>query len=644
LAFVPDSTILVTGASGGNVALWDAATGDKARQLQGPSDDYPSSFSFSPDGKTLAAGFSKNIIIWDITSGQLINTITLDLNPVRINSLAYSPNGKSLAIGTEIGALIIWDIAKNQPQASLIAYSYLSSLAFSPDGSLLATVSPGSPVVLWDTNRWVKRALITEYVQSGAASSLVFSPDGTILAITGLENTIDLWDVDHLVKLASIKGHSDFVLNLAYSPDGNILASGSSDQTVLLWDAHQVEPLQGTLAPTPTVMPDDVTYVFPQPFKPERPIAISGLHMIDKNIGWGFAPDGPYQSIDTKTHLLRTTDGGHTWRVITLPKESDTPGSFFALDANTAWTSPRYKMQADEKGVLIPYQSLYTWRTADGGQTWQQSQPFSLARQGLGTAVPDYSVDIQFLDQNNGWLLVNVDCQSRATCGWQFYQTADGGMNWKRMSDSEQATSVGALFSIGFWDEKTVWGAGSLIGWIGPFSTWNASLSKTSDGGRTWQDFPIPQPTELPEVFKNNGLDCGSVDIKYISFEAVGVTTQCMVYAGTSYPRYQFFHLTPDGGRTWHAWQTNGSESFVNAKTGWRLISPGVDEPTRLMWTTDSGAAWTEIIAVSWNGSLDFVSEQVGWAIARQAQAVALLHTTDGGKTWTEIVPEIVAR
>jgi len=162
-------------------------------------------------------------------------------------------------------------------------------------------------------------------------------------------------------------------------------------------------------------------------------------------------------------------------------------------------------------------------------------------------------------------------------------------------------------------------------------------LSVTHDGARTWSDLPIPLPKDLPEAFKSGQSECGATNIERIGENAAGVRTQCLVYDNKS-PRYFFFHLTPDRGITWHAWQTNGTENFINATTGWRIESPGTEQLTKVLHTSDSGATWTVISSVPWAGSLYFVSDQVGWAIARQVEATALLKTIDGGKTWVEVM------
>jgi photosystem II stability/assembly factor-like uncharacterized protein len=111
-------------------------------------------------------------------------------------------------------------------------------------------------------------------------------------------------------------------------------------------------------------------------------------------------------------------------------------------------------------------------------------------------------------------------------------------------------------------------------------------------------------------------------------------------HADPPYPRFSFYQFSPDNGQTWISWQMTGKVFFINPQVGWRLNKNGAGG-FDLEQTRDGGQSWTKIKSVLWNGQLDFVSQDVGWAIARLEDATALLKTTDGGKTWAEIKPVV---
>jgi WD40 repeat protein len=155
-----------------------------------------------------------------------------------VQSVAFSPVGKTLASGSIDLTIRLWDVATHQQVGQPLTgpANWAQSVAFSPDSKTLATGGFGT-IRLWDvtTHQQVGQPLTGH---ANVVWSLAFSPDGKTLASAGsVDGTIRLWDVaTHQQVGQPLTDHMDAVYSVAFSPDGKTLASGSADHLVRLWD------------------------------------------------------------------------------------------------------------------------------------------------------------------------------------------------------------------------------------------------------------------------------------------------------------------------------------------------------------------------------------------------------------------------
>ena len=201
------------------------------------------SVAFSPDGKTLASGSSDDWVrLWDVATHQQIgDPLTGHTGPVE--SVAFSPDGKTLATASSDDTVRLWDVATHQQIGNPLTghTDSVNSVAFSPDGTTLATASSDDTVRLWDvaTHQQIGNPLTGH---TDTVNSVAFSPDGKTLATGSDDCTVRLWNVATHQQIGKpLTGHSFPVESVAFSPDGKTLASGSWDDTVRLWDVatHQ---------------------------------------------------------------------------------------------------------------------------------------------------------------------------------------------------------------------------------------------------------------------------------------------------------------------------------------------------------------------------------------------------------------------
>ncbi|MGF1933476.1 MAG: protein kinase domain-containing protein [Nostoc sp. ChiQUE02] len=152
----------------------------------------------------------------------------------RVNTIAISPDGCTLASSGDDKNIKLWDLNTKKVLASLSGHSQaVKSVTFSPDGKILATASDDKTIKLWQVE--TLEEICTLLGHSHTVKSVAFSPDGQILASGSWDKTIKLWDVNTGREICTITGHQLQVNSVAFSPQGQLLASASYDRTIRLW-------------------------------------------------------------------------------------------------------------------------------------------------------------------------------------------------------------------------------------------------------------------------------------------------------------------------------------------------------------------------------------------------------------------------
>ena len=200
------------------------------------------SVAFSPDGRTIVSGSDDETIrLWDANTGnhkQLLVEHTSDINDV-----AFSPNGRIIAGGSDDDNVYLWNATTGKLLQTFEGHTRsVNSIAFNPNGDTLASGSDDDTIRLWDVDTGQEKQILEKHTRN--VNSVAFSPDGHTIVSGSDDETIRLWDANTGNHKQLLVEHTRDINDVAFSPNGRIIAGGSDDDNVYLWNATTGKLLQ----------------------------------------------------------------------------------------------------------------------------------------------------------------------------------------------------------------------------------------------------------------------------------------------------------------------------------------------------------------------------------------------------------------
>jgi WD40 repeat protein len=233
------------------VRIWDLQTGGSRALLEeaGPAEF---SVAFSPDGKTLASGgWNRMVRVWDVASGRLMRAQRGHEELVRF--VAFHPDGRTIVSASFDATIRFWDAATGDQTRNPIRLERTAPncVVISRDGQTLAANTtgpadsrqpPAAPGAIgFQTSApgviklWDWSSGKERMTLSGCHScilGLAFSPDGRLLASAGgPPGEVKLWEIASGRLIADLAGHRQWVESVAFSPDGKILVTAGGSAT-----------------------------------------------------------------------------------------------------------------------------------------------------------------------------------------------------------------------------------------------------------------------------------------------------------------------------------------------------------------------------------------------------------------------------
>ncbi|KAJ8593414.1 WD40 repeat-like protein [Rhizopogon salebrosus TDB-379] len=203
-----------------------------------------------PDGHRMVTGsLDKMLCLWNLKDGVVLKK--MEGHRSRVEAVALSRDGKSIASGDLGGELIGWDgdTGDSLTQPIKVHSEKITSLDFSPDGAVLATVSWDKTIEMWSTKTWHVHG---NPIDSGEKIFCVrYAPSGELLAIA-TANDIQVWNPHKTSRECVAKFRavdiSAWHISLAWTPDGTRIFSGGSrsDSVIREWDTSTWQQIGDT--------------------------------------------------------------------------------------------------------------------------------------------------------------------------------------------------------------------------------------------------------------------------------------------------------------------------------------------------------------------------------------------------------------
>jgi len=234
VAISPDGTQFATCGQDPNAKIW-RSTGEFLCELPGGGAPWVEHVAWAPSGGRVATAAGRKVRLWNPDGAPLLETEPLDST---VSGLGFRADGTALAaIG--YGGVHIWPFVPGARPRRFEWKGSLISLAWSPDAKVIACGSQDGSVHFWRLAKGLDSEMSGYPVKPRA---LAWDSESRLLA-TGGAAAVTVWDFrgkgPEGTQPIQLEAHKGVCTHLAFSPHKGVLASGSQDTSVLLWEPRR---------------------------------------------------------------------------------------------------------------------------------------------------------------------------------------------------------------------------------------------------------------------------------------------------------------------------------------------------------------------------------------------------------------------
>lgn len=245
ICFHPDGSMVAV--AGGfsqsvNLQLWDVPTRTLVRKFVGQ--EAVKSIAFSSDGKYLVSGgLDKTVRIWEVQSGQLVQTLSghqyfvLDIEVSKDGKWIISSAGD---YNKKVGEVKVWETKSGRLVQTIKGLPYpVNAIALCNNNQHLVTAGENGTLKIWDFEKGTEIRDLTEPYTN--IETISISDDGKYLLTSGENRSIKLWDMESGEKIKTITGHLKAIHSVVFNQGANLFASAGKDLTIKIWKAVPVK-------------------------------------------------------------------------------------------------------------------------------------------------------------------------------------------------------------------------------------------------------------------------------------------------------------------------------------------------------------------------------------------------------------------